>query len=121
MRELYAGWTVAALLAILLSGCSKSTQEDLSGELGVSVEKAGTTSSVVLGGKATYVVFAWNDLGMHCLNPTYDQAVILPPYNNLKVQVVKRGAVPTVVTARQITDNFGLMLRNSLVLLLPQT
>jgi hypothetical protein len=98
MRELNAGWTVAVLLSILLSGCSKSTQEDLPGELGVPVEKAGTTSSVVLGGTATYVVFAWNDLGMHCLNPTYDQAVILPPYNNLKVQVVKRGAVPAVVT-----------------------
>ena len=26
-----------------------------------------------------YVVFAWNDLGMHCLNPSYDKAVILPP------------------------------------------
>ena len=26
-----------------------------------------------------YVVFASNTLGMHCLNPTYDQAVILPP------------------------------------------
>ena len=30
-----------------------------------------------------FVVFAWNDLGMHCLNPTYDTAVILPPYNTL--------------------------------------
>jgi len=28
-----------------------------------------------------YSVFAWNDLGMHCLNPTYDKLVILPPYN----------------------------------------
>jgi hypothetical protein len=46
-----------------------------------------------------YSVFAWNDLGMHCLNPTYDKAVILPPYNNLMVQVVKRGSVPEVVTA----------------------
>jgi hypothetical protein len=45
-----------------------------------------------------YSVFAWNDLGMHCLNPTYDKAVILPPYNNLMVQVVKRGAAPEIVT-----------------------
>ncbi len=30
-----------------------------------------------------YVVLAWNDLGMHCLNPTYDVLVVLPPYNNL--------------------------------------
>ena len=47
----------------------------------------------------TYVAFAWNDLGMHCLNPTYDQAVILPPYNTVWVQVVKRGNPPQIVTA----------------------
>lgn len=47
----------------------------------------------------TYVAFAWNDLGMHCLNPTYDQAVILPPYNTVWVQVVKRGDPPEIVTA----------------------
>jgi hypothetical protein len=47
----------------------------------------------------TYVAFAWNDLGMHCLNPTYDKAVILPPYNTVWVQVVKRGDPPEIVTA----------------------
>lgn len=46
-----------------------------------------------------YVVFAWNDLGMHCLNPTYDTAVVLPPYNVLWAQVVKRGVEPDVVTS----------------------
>jgi hypothetical protein len=47
---------------------------------------------------AEYVVFAWNDLGMHCLNPTYDAAVLLPPYNTLWAQVVRRGDPPAVVT-----------------------
>lgn len=46
-----------------------------------------------------YVVFAWNDLGMHCLNPTYDTAVILPPYNNVMAQVIKRGNPPQVITS----------------------
>jgi len=46
-----------------------------------------------------YIALAWNDLGMHCLNPTYDKAVILPPYNNVWVQVVKRGNPPEIVTA----------------------
>jgi len=55
------------------------------------------TGSVTVTGE--YSVFAWNDLGMHCLNPTYDKAVILPPYNNLMVQVIKRGSPPQVVTA----------------------
>jgi hypothetical protein len=47
---------------------------------------------------ASYVVLAWNDLGMHCLNPTYNQAVVLPPYNTLWAQVIRRGAPPEVVT-----------------------
>jgi hypothetical protein len=46
-----------------------------------------------------YVVLAWNDLGMHCLNPTYDKDVILPPYNTVWAQVIKRGGSPEIVTA----------------------
>lgn len=45
-----------------------------------------------------FVVLAWNDLGMHCLNPTYDQLVILPPYNNLFAQVIRRGNPPQIVS-----------------------
>ena len=46
-----------------------------------------------------YVVFAWNDLGMHCANPSYDIAVLLPPYNTLWAQVIKRGNPPQIVTS----------------------
>ena len=46
-----------------------------------------------------YVVFAWNDLGMHCANPSYDTAVILPPYNTVWAQVLQRGNPPKVVTS----------------------
>lgn len=58
---------------------------------------AGATVTPAANG-AQYVVFAWNDLGMHCLNPSYDTAVILPPYNTVWAQVVQRGAPPQVVT-----------------------
>jgi hypothetical protein len=47
----------------------------------------------------SYVVFAWNDLGMHCLNPSYDTAVILPPYNTVWAQVIKRGNPPQLITS----------------------
>ncbi len=71
-------FVLAAIVAItLLSSCTKDNSGNISGD---------------------YSVFAWNDLGMHCLNPTYDKAVILPPYNNLMVQVVKRGSLPEIVT-----------------------
>lgn len=45
----------------------------------------------------SYRVFAWNDLGMHCANPDFTSAVILPPYNTIWAQVVKRGNPPQVV------------------------
>ncbi len=47
---------------------------------------------------------------MHCLNPTYDTAVILPPYNTVWAQAVKKAASPVIVTsgvqvAYSIVDN----------------
>ena len=70
------------ILMILSSGCKKSTEP----------------GQVNLPQPGEYVVFAWNDLGMHCLNPTYDTAVILPPYNTVWAQVIKRGNPPQIVT-----------------------
>jgi len=62
----------------------------------LSCSKNQDTSTVQTG---AYSVFAWNDLGMHCLNPTYDKLVILPPYNNVLVQVVQRGNPPLIITS----------------------
>ena len=48
-----------------------------------------------------YIVLSWNDLGMHCANKDFATMCILPPYNNLKAQVIKRGTattMPQVVT-----------------------
>ncbi len=48
-----------------------------------------------------YIVIAWNDLGMHCSNKDFSTLVVLPPYNNLVAQVIKRGAngsFPQLVT-----------------------
>jgi hypothetical protein len=38
-----------------------------------------------------YVIVGWNDLGMHCANKDFSSIVVLPPFNNLKAQVIKRG------------------------------
>jgi hypothetical protein len=37
-----------------------------------------------------YVVLAWNDLGMHCMNEDFSELMILPPYNTLHAQVIDR-------------------------------
>lgn len=46
-----------------------------------------------------YIVLGWNDLGMHCYNRDFADLAVLPPYNNLVVQVVKRGPQPKIVTS----------------------
>lgn len=88
-----ASLAAAALFAVLaLVSCSSGGEGGDGGGDGVN-PKAIPAASM------SYVAFAWNDLGMHCLNPTYDKAVILPPYNTVWVQVVKRGDPPEIVTA----------------------
>jgi hypothetical protein len=99
MKKIKSGWKLALLVLMVNWGCSDRSEDYRPKTSSTSTASTTSTSNVVLGGTSSYVVFAWNDLGMHCLNPTYDKLVILPPYNNLKVQVVKRGKVPTVVTS----------------------
>lgn len=48
-----------------------------------------------------YIVIGWNDLGMHCCNKDFSTMAILPPYNNLRAQVVQVGDAnsnPAVLT-----------------------
>lgn len=49
-------------------------------------------------GDGRYEVIAWNDLGMHCMDPSFQVFSILPPYNNLVAQVIRRGEEPDIVT-----------------------
>ena len=46
----------------------------------------------------THVALGWNDLGMHCMNRNYADMCILPPFNNLWVQVVQRGNPPQLTS-----------------------
>jgi hypothetical protein len=49
-----------------------------------------------------WVVLAWNDLGMHCMNQLHATFSVLPPYNNLRAQVIRRGDAthaPQLVTS----------------------
>jgi len=85
-RKLLVRLTVTTSL-LLFAGCGGGGSD---GE--VSGRAIPATSS-------DYVLFAWNDLGMHCLNPTYDTAVILPPYNTVWAQLVRRGGPPQLVTS----------------------
>ncbi len=46
-----------------------------------------------------YVIFAWNDLGMHCDQDDYSNFCVLPPFNTLHVQVFRRGGDAGLVTS----------------------
>ncbi len=45
-----------------------------------------------------YIILAWNDLGMHCLSPRYDTMVILPPYNTIWAQLIRRAEDPQIIS-----------------------
>lgn len=76
---------IAAVTAVLLMACSSGS--------------GGGGGGQPIVDQSDYKVVAWNDLGMHCLNPTYDDLVILPPYNTIWAQVIRRGDPPAIVTS----------------------
>jgi hypothetical protein len=45
-----------------------------------------------------YILLGWNDLGMHCYNRDFEDLAVLPPYNTIWAQVIKRGDPPQIVT-----------------------
>ena len=47
-------------------------------------------------GADEYIILSWNDLGMHCSNKDFSKLAVLPPYNNLKAQVIKKGTATTL-------------------------
>jgi len=76
---------IALTLAAVLAACSAS-------------DKDVVTPVEIPAASMSYIVLAWNETGMHFMNPTYDGAVYAPPYNTLCAQVVLRGDPPQIVT-----------------------
>lgn len=64
------------------------------------VTDTGTGTGVVLSGD--YVSLAVNDLGMHCADLDYQVFSILPPYNVLHGQVIKKGKTPELMDNSQV-------------------
>jgi len=48
-----------------------------------------------------YILLAWNDLGMHCANKDFSAIAVLPPYNTVYAQLIRKtaGESPEIVTA----------------------
>jgi hypothetical protein len=56
---------------------------------------------------SSYVVFGYNELGMHCMNEDFSELMILPPFNTIRAQVIRRGIEPQIVTSG-VTVKYGL-------------
>ena len=54
-----------------------------------------------------YVIFAWNDLGMHCDQDDYSYFGVLPPFNTLHVQVFQRGGESARLMRSGITVSYS--------------
>jgi len=80
-----SGYTSKSSSASVTSGATATLNFSLSGS---------TTTST-----GNYTVIARNDLGMHCACPTFAGFLLLPPYNTIRVQVVKRGGSPSIVSS----------------------
>ena len=50
-----------------------------------------------------YIIIGWNDLGMHCSNKDFSKLVVLPPYNNVRAQVIRVGDASNLPAV--LTDN----------------
>ena len=64
------------------------------------------------GGGDSYTLLGWNDLGMHCMDADYSVFSILPPFNNLRAQLIDRNGNGVVsdgvtVTFEAMTDPDG--------------
>lgn len=56
----------------------------------------------------THLVVGYNDLGMHCMQSDFSQMMILPPYNTLHAQVIRRGIEPEIVKGADASVTFEL-------------
>lgn len=64
---------------------------------GALTARAGARAATVT---TPYLVLAANDLGMHCGQSDYSEMLILPPFNTLRAQVIRRsGGEPNLVTS----------------------
>ncbi|HOA12329.1 MAG TPA: hypothetical protein PKH54_12965 [Myxococcota bacterium] len=46
-----------------------------------------------------FVILAWNNLGMHCYNPSFKRLAVLPPFNTIWAQVYRKAPSPELITS----------------------
>lgn len=101
MRTTTGGSTATLALAVaLLAGVGSATAAEISINSTSRARAAGAMTPVpqqTFVNTSGYRLLAANDLGMHCGDLDDRIATILPPFNVVHAQVLKRGAKPTIL------------------------
>ena len=85
---------ISAILIVFLTACggtasTQKTPDENTTQTGSSSSEGGSTAGSAADG--AYTLLAWNDLGMHCMDGRdFSVFSILPPYNNLNAQLIKK-------------------------------
>ena len=91
--------TIVATVALLTLSLGAGN----SGQPALTIGAANSTNSVPIGGAAVpskYSLVAWSELGMHCIDgKDYSVFSILPPYNVIHAQLIKKGEPPVPITS----------------------
>lgn len=54
-----------------------------------------------------YQVFAFNDLGMHCYDADFSTFCLLPPFNVVHAQVIRKGAFPELLGEYEVRVSYA--------------
>lgn len=77
--------------------------------VGASLALAGGDDGGVAAVNTPFVVFGYNDLGMHCMNGDYTDLIILPPFNTLHAQVIDRRENDPHIVSSGVTIEYRIM------------
>jgi hypothetical protein len=94
----YSGYLTTHQVAAVASGVSTTVNWAMTRSYGTQSIPAKNMS---------YVIFAWNDLGMHCDQDDYSYFMVLPPYNTLHAQVFRRGSEGAGIVTSGITVSYS--------------
>ncbi|MGB9712291.1 MAG: hypothetical protein ACP5J5_00775 [Dissulfurimicrobium sp.] len=103
MKKSWLSFVIVCMAVMVGMAYADSDRHHQNEGTATSTSSSSTTSS-------NYVVFATNDLGMHCACPGADTFLLLPPFNTLRAQVIRRGDDPEVITdPNQITVTYSIL------------
>jgi len=90
--------SIVALVALcaLSSGAGSSTRPPSA----ALTQPNSQTQNGTPAASSQYSLMAWSELGMHCIDgKDYSIFSVLPPYNIIHAQLVKKGEPPTIITS----------------------